>query len=131
MQAMVLAATLWAAASGAVPASEQRRAVEAFVSDSAVAVALKDRQAIHGLKRREAQVTLVSGVCSQQSCSHDYLVLVPFEPTQEGVQPSSVAALVTFPERFDGKGRGAPSVVMIGFAPVPTPDTGTTASSAR
>jgi hypothetical protein len=36
------------------------------------------------------------------------------------VQPGNVAALVTFPERGDGKGRGAPGVVMVGFAPVPS-----------
>jgi len=130
MHAVLIAAALWGATFTAVPNSEERRAVEAFVSDASISSALKDRETVQGLRRRDPRVTLVSGVCSRQSCSHDYLVLVPFEPTRDGVQPSNVAALVTFPELPDGKGRGAPAVVMIGFAPMPAADAGAlTASS--
>jgi hypothetical protein len=132
MRAMFLGAMLWAAAVNASPTSEERRAAEAFLSDSTVSITLKELELVPGLKRKATQVTLVGGVCDEQSCSHEYLVMVTFEPLKENVQPSNVAALVTFPERGDGKGRGAPGVVMVGFAPVPsTSDGGLASSKAR
>jgi hypothetical protein len=120
MRAMFLGAMLWAGAVAALPTAEERRAAEAFLSDSTVSITLKELELVPGLKRKATQVVLVGGVCEQQACSHEYLVMVPFEPLHDDVQPSNVAALVTFPERGDGKGRGAPGVVMVGFAPVPS-----------
>jgi hypothetical protein len=73
MRAMFLGAMLWAAAVNASPTSEERRAAEAFLSDSTVSITLKELELVPGLKRKATQVTLVGGVCDEQSCSHEYL----------------------------------------------------------